>query len=366
MAIVYLVKEKYLRGNPISIEVSGLAAGTIVNYQVLHADESKLFSGVFYSYTDTHILDISSLFSTQDTLTYEEYKVKFETTGVGPQTFSFSLYAGAINKPLQRKLHDLGKDIFEVKLHNVNANFFLSTRSFSRYIFIRENELMPLLFYIKGKRFGIYAGNNLLNQYNYLDTVAERLNGIDLSAIRQKHFTDTGRLCNVFDIRPLGSNVVTTTIVITESKQAKHFIKFRNSFLAFEMMSIDDEVSFESEFEYADVQGYDEAIHEFIVKQQEKKIKSKFSVSISAKNNSEMLWILDMLLSKEQYFIVNGYEYPVLVRSSDTIFQSSSGTPLRVSLEIEMIDKDSAFSPTNMDSETDIRVFNDIFNNIFS
>ena len=365
MAVEYTVRDRYMSGNPVVVSASGLNAGAYLNYRLLTASDILLFEGVAFSLSGNVRLDLSSFFTTIREEDVKRYKIQFSTGGTADQEKTFRVYAGAINNLLKRKLYEQNTDIFAAKLHPSDKNFLLSTRSFGRYLFITENELLPLKYYKQYKKFGLFSGPTLLASYDHSGDTEDSVGTIDIQSIRKAKFDSTGILSNVFDIIPTGSTTITTTIVITEAREARHYIKFRNSLYAWEKISIDDVVNCEVEIEATNIHGYDEAVNNYITVNQEKKMTSRYKASITSKNNSELLWITDMLLSKEVIFIADGYEYPVMVQSGTPIVQSTDNLPKTVELEIIPIDTDGAFSPTNTDTRSNPGIFNENFNNIF-
>lgn len=360
---VYTVKPYYLSGNPVIVTATGLGTNAMLEYEVKQGSLS-IFKGVAFTLTGNAELDLSSLFAGLSEPGATSYTIIFTLEGTAGDSKDFIIYPGAVNSLLQRRLYALSKDIFELKLHPADRNFFLSTRSFGPFLFIPENELLPLKYYKKGKNFDLLFGQSIQTFDNSALT-EEQVGEIDFNALRKTHFDTYNELVNVFDIRPAGQPVYTTTIVITEARPAKHFIRFQNSLLAFEKIAVDNLVDMQAEFTHEELQRYDAATGRFVAKNQKSELKSSYRASITARTNAELLWITDMLLSKEHYFIADRYEYPVLVKSEGAILQTTSGAPVTVSIDIYPVDTDRAFSPTNTDARADTGIFSDEFNEIF-
>lgn len=363
--IEFIVAEKYLSGNPILITASGLEANSVLDYDIYDDQSEKIYSGRAYVLTDSVSIDISSLFSKFNTLRAEWYTVVFKIDDNVVAQKIFWIYAGAVNSLLLRKLSSVNKDIFELKLNSSSNNFLLSTRSFGRYLFIPENELMPLYYYKMGKNFEISYGPGMSETIDHTSLPQEGIGVIDLNVKRKEYFDNNKALCNIIDVKNTDTGLVFLSIIITEARPARHFVKFRNSFLAFEKMAIDDIVDFHAEFTHSELKKYDDSVSRYVSKNQKTEMKSVYNATITARTNAELLWLIDMLLSREQYFIADGYEYPVLVRAEEPILQTTSGNPVSITVSIHPVDTESAFSATNTDTRSNPGIFSDEFNEIF-
>ncbi len=360
-------KEKYLANNPVTIKIEGLIDTEIVavSYSLTRTDDSKVvFQGTVYALSGSTSLDLSDFFACIS----EPTAYSLTCTGADESdTHEFLVYPGGINNLLRRILHQAGKDIFEIKLANNTANFLLSTRSFSRYIYIPEDELMPLYFYSKGKEFEVRADGELLSGFDYVDATDESLLSLDLDQLRQTLHTNTGALSQVFDIFPAESFTCICTIVITHADAlSPYFIKFRNSFGVFEKIRIDNLIDAESEFEYNNITKYDSQLNKFTLSRLDAKMKPTLKASLSAENSQKLLFALDMLLSCEQWLIINGSEYRVLVNVESPIVQTTSGTPTSIALSIRLIDDEAVFSPNDLSLNTHFGIFTDEFNKVFN
>lgn len=363
---VFSLQEQYLSGNPIVIKVSELGTTPRVISFELYKIDQLIFSGSAYSLSGEVSLSLSGLFKKLMYPGCETYKIKIIIGNETEDTYlqDINIYAGAINSLLQHKLHASGANIFDAKLNASENNFFLTTRSFSRFIFIPENELLPLYFYKKGKKFTLkYGAGQTL--YDYSDLEEDEPAALDLNAIRENHFNASGELVNIFDVIPEDGILATTTIIITEAKESNYFIKFRNSLAAMEKISLDDLIEMQAEFSSEEMMEFDDVLNIYTPKTHDSHIKTVYRAFVAAKSNKELLWIIDMLLSKEQYFMVGRHEYPAIVRTEQPVLQTTEGIPLSVPIEIRLIATDSAFSPTNIDTSMDVGIFSDEFNEIF-
>ena len=355
---------QYLSGNTVVARAS-FPAGESMKYVVFFGP-TPVFSGYLYAMSEPVDFDLSELFvHLKYTMgTQRVYIRLYDEEGVEQASATSEIYGGGIHKLLARKLLSLGTNIFSAKISSTYANFLLSTRSFGPFLYIPENELMPLFFYKKNKSFTLKGNGQTLYSASYGSLTEDAVDSINLNYIRLGLFQSSGVLCNTFQIFS-GRPAPAVTIVITEARERMHFIRFKNSLCAFEMVGLDDAVTAEGEFTADTGTVWDEEIQDFIRVQIRKKFKNRFSASITPKTNQEYLWLIDMLLSPEQYFVVNGSEYRCNVTSEKPVFQNTTGEPVTMPIQIELVDNDLSFSPTNNQITEKLSIFNANYNEIF-
>lgn len=369
------IKQKYLSGNRIAITITDLPTGTLSSVKyiiekaetVQNPEEDEIFSGVVYSYGDEPLtIDLSDIFTEITDCSVKSFSIRFIIAEAHIDTnYQIQLYGGAISKTFERVLREKNTDIFQAKLFSDSANFLLSTRSFGTIIMIPENELMPLCYYKTGAE--LYAGSNSVAQFSG--------NSINLEEIRKQTALTTGVLHNVFDVKQSGSTLF--SIVITEAYPADYFLIFKNSLNAFEKIGIRN-IRTKNEVTADFVYQWDNAECEMIKRVAKKRLKTSYTATSEYYYYSNMLFITDLLMSKEVYMTTaSGSRYPVTVTANGGIVQSTDGTPYRIELEIEQKDENTAYSPLDMFNirtgtenasigSTLTRVFTHHFNEIYN
>lgn len=338
----FQIGSQFLAGNPIPLTIT-ITPGYSIGYRVTDTATSTIvFEGTISSITGTQIVNLSRLFnqtSVGDGIKQYTIALIYETTVL--QSATISVYPGAISKRLHRELAKNSLNIFNTKLNPTNQNFLLSTRSFSKFIFIPEDELLPIPFYAAGKSFTVFGSPVSLPVYNGVSY-------LDVSSLRSNNFTYNGVLTGAVQIVSGGETAV--TIIITEADQAHdHFIKYRNSLGAQEMIALENVIDFIPSFDANEIDIFDRLTGDVVQVPFSVSYKGKYTAQLRNLRADETLMAMDMLLSREQFLVTPEGEFQVRVKADDQVFQTTSGAPLKINVSIESIEEERYYSPIDME-----------------
>jgi len=357
----------YLAGNPVLIPVHTGGLSSTGRFRIYTGDNyaNLVFEGVAFSASGIALVDVTELFESYRSVA-GVYPAKMATVDTMGQEYvdngtvnneyllKFKVFAGGISKALQRKLVALNTNIFDWKLKSNNSNFFLTTRTNGESIVIPENELLPLYYYGRSARFYIMVDGFAEFTIDPSVGTTDTLQAVDIASIRESLITSKNKLVSVFDI--ITDSSYCCSIVITDSIfQTEYFLKFRNSWGAWEKIAIDGVVGFTPTFDdVTKVTQWDDVIADFVSKNKRKKATNAFSAYVGYKTASERLFIIDLLLSDTVVLIAHGLEYEVNISAELPTLINTSSDPVNVSLKIEFIDTETNFSDLIIDSEYEV------------
>lgn len=357
----------YLAGNPVLIPVHTGGLNSTGRFRIYTGDNyaDLVFEGMVFSASGIALVDVTKLFESYRSVagvysakmaTVDAYGVEYVDNGIVNNEYllKFKVFAGGISKALQRKLVALNTNIFDWKLKSNNSNFFLTTRTNGEAIIIPENELLPLYYYGRSARFYImvdgYSEFTIEPSVGTIDT----LQAVDVAAIRESLITSKNKLVSVFDITTDSSYCC--SVVVTDSLiQTEYFLKFRNSWGAWEKVAVYGVVGFTPTFgDITKVVKWDDVISDFVSKNKRKEVTGSFTASIGYKTASERLFVIDLLHSETVIFIAHGLEYDVNVSGELPELISTGSDPVDISLKIEFIDTETYFSDLVIESEYEV------------
>lgn len=334
---------QHLAGNTIPLTVN-VTPGYSVVYRVTDmATSVVLFSGLVSSISGKQIININRLFNLQAVGDgVKSYKIELVHDDTVLQTATILVYPGAISKRLYRELAKQSLNIFNTKLDPSDQNFLLSTRSFSKVLAIPEDELLPIPYYRKGKKFTV-AGTAV-----DFSAAAQGVEYLNVNTLRKNSYNATKKLSSALDV--VSGSVTAVSIIVTYvSTPHTHFIKFRNSLGAQEMIALENVIDFTPSFDKQEIGIYDHLTGDVLNVPYSVGYKSKFKAQLRPIGPGESLFALDMLLSREQFLVTPAGEFQVKVSAPEQIFQTTSGEPLFISVEIEAVDEERYYSPVDME-----------------
>jgi len=338
-------KAKYMAGNPI---VVGLWAGANMSerYRIYEhngtAYATLVYTGIIYTLATAEDVNLSSLFAEKaKTAGVTLYMmVLVNASDVEHDPVYFSIYGGGLSKLMIRQLG--AETIFERKLANVTANFFLSTRTNNHILCIAENELLPLYFYGLGHKFYVKVNGITFASYDHGTNVNDGLRHIDFAALREAYMSNN-KLVSAFDI--FTDDGYMFSVIVTEGIETDYFLKFKNAWGCWEKIALQNDVDYTPTFNEADkISVYDAVISDFVKQAQRKEITNIYTATTGYTSADERMFMLDMLQSDEVIFIAHGYEYAARVTTDSTLFGTTTGVPASVNLTIELLDVDTNYS----------------------
>lgn len=278
-------------------------------------------------------------------------------------------FKGGLSVQNLRYLNTRGTDIFKARLLNTGANYFLTTRTHSWLLTIKETELAPLLFIVEQEmRFEVTAyGTDI----KYSKTFTAGVLAFDIEELRRKIWREHQILASVIDISDDGTFSCRIIIEEAEPSKERHRLKFRNSFGAFEIIELTGEctVLSESEGDSDDTQKeFDTISRTFRTKPSPASRTTIFTIGSGPKNTDEFLFMGDMLQSEETYLETDGAWERVAVSAEEFSYKQRQRAPESIKLRIEMIDADIQHTPPITDS-TELergRIFSDEHTDTFN
>ena len=368
-AIKILINERNMAGNPVIARLwtsKNQSARYIVRLleQIDPEWDGKiLYTGEVYSDGGWAKVDLSSIFiNRHQTAGAAAYFISLYDINTGNEyaQTQFLIYAGGISKILSREAlstPNMG-NIFDFKLKNVESNFLLTTRTSDFYIFIPEGELMPLYYYSQGMKFSVTYNGNVLLSRDHTTEINETISFIDLNALRQTHAISHNRLPSEFRI--LNDNGWSFTIVILNSEFSRYSLKFKNSFGAYEMVSLIDDLEYKPQLDETVTKSvYDNAIYGFKNIENRKVLTNRFVGYTLPLNIARRMFLIDLLLSDEVYFVANNRELRCNVKSDIDNLIRLDKYPVQLPITIELSDNESRYSPIYEQSIYNIIVENE-------
>lgn len=352
-----VIAERTLAKNPLLVSFY-YADGVTLSYRIYTSDK-LIYTGCISILNDYVRVNISDLFeSLLPAAGVLNCKVQFSYSEEYEKTFT--VYGGGISKLMQRKLAASNTDIFSWKLKNINTNFFLTTRTNARIIRIPEDELMPLAYYAKGMNFIVKVNGDTVATYDHGADAGESLKALDLGALRRQLMTDIGKLVSAFDIMT-STGGFASTIVITEVQDHNiYFLKFLNSWGVSEKIAISGLIEFNPSYnEPEEVAKYDTIIQDSVLAPKRKTVTNSYKASVGYKSPDERLFLIDALLSDKCYLVASGLEMAVKVTGGDAVLQDTGTEPKDVSINLELLDKDTFYSPLLNEADYAILAAND-------
>lgn len=302
----------------------------------------KLYEGVVFTAGANANIDISFLFSDyRYVATVLRCRAYIDEGGSDEASCDFYLYGGGISK-LARKVYG---NFLTDRLDNPHTNFFLTSRTSQRIIAIPENELAALGYYSGDdtkKKFYIRCAGQTVETIDHTALAIDTPQSLDLAALRISLAASTGVLHSVFDI--VTDTGYACTVLITEAETATNYrIRFINSLGASEYIALYGDLDFIPELEQKEkVSVYNSTVSDFIDEPQAATMRMIYNFSAAVRTMSDRLFVLDMLLAKEQYFYIGSRNNRCKVTADNLSWTRKPGF---VSLRIELLYSEDNFTP---------------------
>lgn len=305
-----------LSGNPIRLDIN---SSTPVSYIIRDRDdiiyEGSGAEGNFNVFIDEILAAILSptKFTGEETDivlptvgNLKEYSIQITNQEGESKILQHKVLLGGISKRAMRHLNQFGSNIFTFKLLNAAGNFFMSTRSETRILTIRETEIKPLLFIAPKSELTITVAEGISKIIS--DLVIEECYALNLGALRKFFFDNHNILANRFDISTDEGIAVKIIITPTNTKKERYYLMFLNSYGAYECIDVTgsptlDQDTGEDEQLYG---KYDEEINDYTESRERVSTIDTIHVQTGFKTEQELKFLLDMLSSDNIYLI--GYE----------------------------------------------------------
>lgn len=220
-------------------------------------------------------------------------------------TYSCIVLPGGISRQNYRVLANLGKDVFQSRFFNYANNFFMTTRTSSWKIIIKERELYPLYFMT-------YAPGDMLTVVEkatgitYNNNSFEGVAALDVAALRKYFIKEHNILPSVFDV--FYNSTFSCRIVVEQSMPVKdcYRLKFRNSLGVFEVIELTGSISVTPDYpnaEEAQFKRYDNITGEYLIDRERAARHQSVTVVSGIKRHDEVQFLMDMLGSEDVYLL---------------------------------------------------------------
>lgn len=237
----------------------------------------------------------------------------------------WNILFGGTNKGVFRRLRKLGTDFVAQRIRNYQGNFFLTTRSDTWLIPIRETEVMPLAFICPSNDITIVEPLTA-KQWEYTPpTGGDGMYALlDIERLRRWFYTTHGIIASIFDVYVSGQ--LACRIVITRAPLARqrYPIRFLNSYGAWEMVDMADEATLSPSLpEEQTLQRWDADTAAFYTHRERVNITRILSLHSGYADATRLRWLLDMVASQHVYVRI----HDAWVKAIPTIDETS--IPLR-------------------------------------
>lgn len=343
---------RVLVGNPVKLSIH---SDSLATYSIIDA-ETTLFTGSgeghFFIYIQeilaTAIAPVPAYNDSPDVLIplpklTKEVTIQVRNASGESQSLPLNIFLGGVSKRMLRQLHDQNKSIFLVKLMNPEGNFFLTTRTESRFIALKETEINPLYF--------IYPdGGNLKIVSDGIETQLPGTPGhpyaLNLYRLRKQLFTSHHKLLSTFDVY-VGTHKACTIILTPGSiSRERYLLEFLNSYGAYERIEVTGigQIKHEAK-ENKPYFSYDEIVDDYVESWERTEGKSKMTVETGHRTPEELAHLIDLLASDEVRILgVAGRNIRVHPMADNLVQAARATEPESIKLTLRFADTEQRHS----------------------
>lgn len=343
-----------LSGNPIRLDIVSTSPVTYT----MTAGEEVIFEGSAEEGNLAIFIDeILSAIVGPTRFTGQETDILLETSGNikectikianaegDKKTLQQKVVLGGISKRAMRHLNQEGSNIFTFKLLNAAGNFFMSTRSETRELVIRETELRPLLFIAPKAEFTITAAEGLTKVIEGL-TIGQCY-ALNLEALRRWFFDNENVLLNQFVVSTDEGEAVTIVISPATTEKERYYLEFLNSYGCYECIDVSGKPTLDQDTGEEETYGkYDELVNDYVESRERLKTVDTIHVQTGFKTGKDLLFLLDMLSSDDIYLL--GYEdreIKVNASADSLAIAKTMGQPQSLPITLKFADSEKHFT----------------------
>ena len=304
-------------------------------------------SEILRSFNNTPIIERTTIDFIKQILQGYQFYYTLQVTDSNANTISFEgiAHAGGISKRLQRELISKQLNMFSYRLMNAQRQFFFTTRTNGRNIYIRENEIAPLLFIAPGTSLSFVTDAGRVLTITGL--VTDALYALQIDALRNIIFNTYNELPSFFSVL-LDDHYICDISILPASKSFESMVLlFRNSLGVYE--SIELAGKSKNTFEAGDDTAYsvyDETIEDYTNNYQRLSMSESHTIQNVYKPTWELQFLRDLVASDDVYLISDSdMKRKVHVTISNMTFPNSPDDPLSFSVKVEEIEDDNHYSP---------------------
>lgn len=343
-----------LSGNPIRLDIVSTSPVTYT----MTAGEEVIFEGSAEEGNLAIFIDeILSAIVGPTRFTGQETDILLETSGNikectiniantegDKKTLQQKVVLGGISKRAMRHLNQEGSNIFTFKLLNAAGNFFMSTRSETRVLVIRETELRPLLFIAPKAEFTITAAEGLTKVIEGL-TIGQCY-ALNLEALRRWFFDTENVLLNQFVVSTDEGEAVTIVISPATTEKERYYLEFLNSYGCYECIDVSGKPTLDQDTGEEETYGkYDELVNDYVESRERLRTVDTIHVQTGFKTGKDLLFLLDMLSSDDIYLL--GYEdreIKVNASADSLAIAKTMGQPQSLPITLKFADSERHFT----------------------
>lgn len=254
--------------------------------------------------------------------------------------YSCYVIPGGISRQNYKRLIQLGKDVFQERFFNPKGNFFLTTRTASWRIVMKETELYPLYFLPHRTGDIIRIIERATGSVYENDSFDEGVAVLDVAALR-RYFAEQERvLSSVFDVYYNSHFSCRIVVERCDPMRERYRLKFRNSLGVFEIIELTGELSITPEYADADesqFKRYDAITTEFYTDRERVERKQTISVETGVKRPDEIRFLMDMLGSEEVYLLdLTPLPVKVIPSAEELTYHPRPESPQKFTLKLEI------------------------------
>lgn len=274
----------------------------------------------------------------------KQYTINITNTEGDKKTLQQKVVLGGISKRAMRHLNQEGSNIFTFKLLNAAGNFFMSTRSETRTLVIRETELRPLLFIAPKTEFTVTVEEGMTKVIEGL-TIGQCY-ALNLEALR-RHFFDTENvLVNQFVVSTDEGEAVTVVIAPSTIEKERYYLEFLNSYGSYECIDVSGKPTLDQDTGEEETYGkYDELVNDYVESRERLRTVDTIHVQTGFKIGKDLLFLLDMLSSDDIYLL--GYEereIKVNASADSLAIAKTMGQPQSLPITLRFADSEKHFT----------------------
>lgn len=254
--------------------------------------------------------------------------------------YSCYVIPGGISRQNYKRLIQLGKDVFQERFFNPKGNFFLTTRTASWRIVMKETELYPLYFLPHRTGDIISIIERATGSVYENDSFDEGVAVLDVAALR-RYFAEQERvLSSVFDVYYNSHFSCRIVVERCDPMRERYRLKFRNSLGVFEIIELTGELSITPEYADADesqFKRYDAITTEFYTDRERVERKQTISVETGVKRPDEIRFLMDMLGSEEVYLLdLTPLPVKVIPSAEELTYHPRPESPQKFTIKLEI------------------------------
>lgn len=304
-----------LSGNPIRLDI---VSSSPVSYTILDGKEAVFEGsgegGTFNVFIDEILSAIllPTRYTGQETdiiletfNNFKNYIVNIVNSEGETEILQHKVILGGISKRAMRHLNQEGSNIFTFKLLNAAGNFFMSTRSETRILTIRETEIRPLLFIAPKTAFTVTVSDGISKEITGL--IVGKCYALNLGGLRRYFFDSENILASQFIVSTDEGTAVKIVIVPADVAKERYYLEFLNSYGAYECIDVIGKPTLDQDSGEKETFGkYDELVNDYIESRERVRTVDTIHVQTGFKTSKELMFLLDMLSSEDIYLL--GYE----------------------------------------------------------